>query len=65
MKPDIVKKYTMKKIDGYSGAFCPCGNTLYIRTPEIKNFYSIECPNCGFVVTIFCGKHVNKIDSGF
>lgn len=65
MKPDIVKKYAGKEIDGYSGAFCPRGNTLYIRTPDIKKFYPIECPDCGFVVNLFCGKHGNKIDSEF
>ena len=65
LNPDIVdnRKCFGKEIDGYSGAYCQCGNVLYIKTPKIKMFYPIKCPDCGFVVNLFCGKHGNKIDS--
>ena len=64
LNPDIVdnSKQFGKEIDGYSGAYCQCGNVLYIKTPEIKMFYPIKCPDCGFIVNLFCGKHGNKID---
>lgn len=67
MKPDFVdrEKWTGKEIDGYSSAYCQCGNALYIKTPEIKSFHPIECPDCGFVVNLFCGKYGNKINSDF
>lgn len=41
--------------DGYSGAYCRCGRVLYIKTPQNKAFHSIKCPECGFVVNLFCG----------
>lgn len=40
---------------GYSGAFCKCGCTLHIKTPQKKDFYTIKCPNCSATICLFCG----------
>ena len=45
-----------RAMNGYSGAFCPCGSVLHIKTPRRKDMYSIECPKCGYVVGLYCGK---------
>jgi hypothetical protein len=43
-------------VEGYEGAFCECGCTLLIKTPDIKDFYHIVCPRCRYVSWLFCGK---------
>lgn len=47
--------------NGYSAGECKCGYTLYIKRPKIKAFHSIKCPNCGFVVNLFCGSEGEKL----
>lgn len=44
-------------VEGYEGAFCECGCTLHIKTPDIKDFYYIVCPRCNNTVTLFCGRY--------
>ena len=48
MKPDIIRQWDMRKIEGYVGVFCQCGNTLHVKNiPEkAKEVIIIECP-CG------------------
>lgn len=48
-------------IEGYEGAFCKCGCVLHIKTPKIKNWHPIKCPECGHVLNLFCGKNGVKI----
>lgn len=43
------------EMDGYSAAFCECGHTLYIKTPQFIGWYGIECPKCKQVTQLFCG----------
>lgn len=45
---------------GCSGAYCQCGRVLYIKTPRFKSVHSIKCPNCGFVINLFCGSEGEK-----
>lgn len=53
----IVKKpWELAIIEGYSGGICECGSVLHIKTPKIKMFHSIKCPNCGFIIQLFCGE---------
>lgn len=47
--------------EGYSGAYCRCGRVLYIKTPKIKSFHSIKCPECGFCLNLFCGLEGGKL----
>ena len=47
--------------DRCSGAYCRCGRVLYIKTPKIKSFYSIECSECGFCLNLFCGLEGGKL----
>lgn len=53
---DVTTKLGIYEMQGYSGAFCKCGNTLYIKTPKHKGWHNIECPHCKFVVQLFCGE---------
>ena len=55
---DVICKepWDRRIIEGYSGAYCECGRVLHIKTPRQKAFHAIECPVCGFVVNLFCGK---------
>lgn len=46
---------------GCSIAECQCGRILYIKTPKIKSFHSIKCPECGFVMNLFCGLEGEKL----
>ena len=46
---------------GYSIAEYQCGHILYIKTPKIKSFHSIKCPECGFVMNLFCGLEGKKL----
>ena len=50
--------------DGCSGAYCRCGRVLYIKTPKIKSFHSIKCPECGFCLNLFCGLEGEKLGTG-
>lgn len=52
-------------IEGYEGVYCKCGNTLHIKTPEIKAWHPIECPECGHIVNLFCGKKGEKLGSDY
>lgn len=48
MKPDIIKQWDIRRIEGYVGVICRCGNTLHVKNvPErAREFIKIECP-CG------------------
>lgn len=52
----VRKPWELEIIEGCSGGFCKCGAVLHIKTPKIKMFYSIKCPNCGFIIQLFCGE---------
>lgn len=52
----VREPWDISEIEGYSGAFCKCGHVLHIKTPELTQWCAIECPKCGFVVNLFCGK---------
>lgn len=67
MEPELYKgdavicKKPCEWIDeGYSGAICVCGHDLFIKTPKIKKFHQIKCPNCGFIISLYCGKDGEK-----
>ena len=51
MKPDIIKQWDIRKIEGYIGVICQCGNTLHVKNVSEKagEFITIECP-CGFEI---------------
>jgi len=49
-------------MEGHSAAFCECGYVLHIETPAIKNWYTIKCPKCGFVIQLYCGKEGKHLD---
>lgn len=60
---DVKVTHDIYELEGYSGAFCPCGATLHIKTPFYKDFYYIECPECKYVVQLYCGSyngHINE-----
>lgn len=55
---DVVSaSHSIMRMEGCEGVFCKCGLTLHIRTPENKGWHSVKCPVCGFVASIYCGKH--------
>ena len=51
MKPDIIRKWDLRIVEGYVGVICRCGNTLHLKNiPErAGELITIECP-CGFEV---------------
>lgn len=53
--------YGMLNIPEYSAAFCGCGTTLYIKTPNNKGWHTIKCPECGKEIQLFCGRDENRI----
>lgn len=53
--------WDMYKIEGHSTAFCKCGYVLHIKTPKIKNWYTIKCPKCGFKINLYCGEVGEKL----
>lgn len=59
---DVIARlpYNLETLEGYSGAFCECGSVLHIKTPRIKKFHAIKCPNCGFIVNLFCGEELER-----
>lgn len=67
-KDVIVKRSVgegMYNMEGYSAAFCECGHTLYIETPDYKDWHNIECPICGKVIQLYCGKEGKKLGMEF
>ena len=48
MKPNIIRWWDTRIIEGYVGVVCRCGNTLHVKKiPErAGEFIKIECP-CG------------------
>lgn len=48
MKPDIIRRWDMRIIEGYVGVICQCGNTLHVKniSERAGEFIKIECP-CG------------------
>ena len=51
----IAKPACILEMEGHSAAFCECGYTLYIKTPEFKGWYPIECPHCKKTLWLYCG----------
>ena len=57
--------WDIREIEGYSGAFCKCGHVLHIKTPKTKGYRTIKCPECGFVISLFCGDYGEKLDMNY
>ena len=55
MKPDIIKQWDIRQIEGYVGVICRCGNTLYIKNiPErAGELIRVECPCGSEIQTIY------------
>ena len=47
--------YEGDKNEGYTTAYCDCGELLRMKTPKILDIYSIKCPKCGAKVYLYCG----------
>lgn len=41
--------------DGNEGVFCNCGRMLQIKRPKTKTWHKVKCPECGFVINVYCG----------
>lgn len=52
----VQEPWDNRLIEGYDGAYCRCGSVLQIKRPKIKTWHSIKCPECGFIVKLFCGE---------
>lgn len=52
----VKEPWEIGTIVGHSGAYCMCGHVLHIKTPEVKDFYNIKCPKCGFIIQLYCGQ---------
>ena len=51
MKPDIIRYNDLRRIEGYVGVICECGNILHVKniSKEAGKSIQVECP-CGFVI---------------
>ena len=47
-----------KKIKGYVGVYCRCGNVCYVKNKPDKRgqWITIECPCGSSIQTIYCGE---------
>ena len=55
MKPDIIKQWDIRQIEGYVGVICRCGNTLHIKNIPEKagELIRVECPCGSEIQTIY------------
>ena len=57
MNNTMVKtRHDCRIIEGWRGAYCECGRTIYMPAPSQDGWYTIICPECGFSTLLFCRK---------